>query len=42
MNYNFIHVSSFVDDNVVVGQGTEIRKFLSHAGRCPYWGQLCL
>lgn len=27
MNYNFIHVSSFVDDNVVVGQGTEILNF---------------
>ncbi|MGI6256816.1 MAG: acyltransferase [Anaerovoracaceae bacterium] len=27
MNYNFVHVSSFVDDNVVIGKGTEILNF---------------
>lgn len=27
MDFNFVHVSSFVGDNVVIGEGTEIQNF---------------
>ena len=37
MSEYFVHESSYVDENVKIGQGTKILAFFTHSKWSSYW-----